>query len=73
MVLIYNPQLIRITVNFSDATSLRVAAFGQGSGPIFLDDVHCRGLEDALLNCSYNAIHNCLHIEDAGVICHREQ
>lgn len=34
-----------------------------------MDDVQCVGNESFLLNCTYNPNHNCLHFEDAGVIC----
>ncbi len=50
------------------------AAFGQGitSSPILLDDVLCSGLERRLFDCtrgSLNAINNCGHHQDAGVVC----
>lgn len=47
------------------------AHFGRGSGPIWLDNVECRGDEPALTHCTHPAFgeNNCGHGEDAGVIC----
>ena len=55
-----------------DATAVSRARFGQGSGPILLDNVRCSGSEETLLQCNHRGvgIHNCQHSEDAGVICH---
>ena len=52
-------------------TALSFARFGEGSGPIWLDDVSCIGSESELLECPHNGIgnHNCDHSEDASVRC----
>ncbi|GAB0202208.1 deleted in malignant brain tumors 1 protein-like [Grus japonensis] len=49
----------------------RRAHFGQGKGPIWLDDVRCMGTEAALSECRAKGwgIHGCEHGEDAGVVC----
>ncbi|NXX59902.1 DMBT1 protein, partial [Scopus umbretta] len=47
------------------------AHFGQGSGPIWLDNVQCSGTETALSECLARpwGLNNCDHGEDAGVMC----
>ena len=47
------------------------AYFGAGTGPIFLDDVHCTSSITSLLQCTSNPVlsHNCAHSDDAGVRC----
>ncbi|XP_076741511.1 scavenger receptor cysteine-rich domain-containing protein DMBT1 [Maylandia zebra] len=55
----------------SARSALQSAAFGQGSGPIWLDDVYCFGNESSITDCRHNGlgVHNCRHHEDASVVC----
>ena len=51
------------------------AFFGQGSGPIWLDDLLCRGNEERLIDCPVSTggigmVDFCNgHADDAGVTC----
>jgi deleted-in-malignant-brain-tumors protein 1 len=47
------------------------AEFGEGTGPILLDNFNCAGNESSLFSCSHQGvgINNCDHDEDAGVRC----
>ncbi|VFV25546.1 Hypothetical predicted protein [Lynx pardinus] len=47
------------------------AFFGEGAGPILLDDLRCRGNETALRLCPARpwGQHDCHHREDAGAVC----
>ena len=51
--------------------AVRNAAFGQGTGQIWLDDVQCVGNETSISHCSHLGLgaHNCRHYQDAGVVC----
>ena len=51
------------------ATAYSGAYFGEGSGPILLDNVQCVNSEPTLIQCTHATQHNCHHSEDAGVRC----
>ncbi|CAM9718418.1 unnamed protein product [Lampetra fluviatilis] len=55
----------------SAVAALSVAYFGQGYDQIWLDDVQCSGDEPQLSSCQHLpwGSHNCIHQEDASVIC----
>ncbi|KAK3588525.1 hypothetical protein CHS0354_014235 [Potamilus streckersoni] len=54
---------------------LTITHFGEGSGPIWFDDVSCTGREKSLGECpmTLRGENNCLHKEDAGVKCSSEK
>ena len=62
---------VQLYVTVAGARARSNAAFGQGVGDIFLDNVVCDGNELRLIDCASNplAAHNCLHSEDAGAVC----
>ncbi len=55
----------------SGSTAVSNAVFGQGNGPILLDDLSCTGQETRLIDCPHGGIEasNCVHSSDAGVRC----
>ena len=56
-----------------DAESMCCARFGQGTGPILLDDVDCLGTEYDIGHCKHKGwgMHNCGHQEDVSIRCSR--
>ncbi|NXP25691.1 C163A protein, partial [Scytalopus superciliaris] len=55
----------------SAVSALSEAAFGEGTGPIWLEKVHCKGTELSLWDCPAKLLSgkNCDHKEDAAVNC----
>ena len=65
-------SVLYLSVLLSGVAKARVMAyFGEGTGPIHVDNVKCSGEERSLADCIKQApgTHNCRHSEDAGVIC----
>ena len=59
-------------LGYSRATAVYQSAhYGEGSGPILLDDLNCAGNEKFLWDCPHSGwnVENCGHNEDAGVVC----
>ncbi|NXR37053.1 C163A protein, partial [Zosterops hypoxanthus] len=55
----------------SAVSALSEAAFGEGTGPIWLEKVHCKGTELSLWDCPSKPLFgkSCDHKEDAAVNC----
>lgn len=54
------------------AIGLRGSFYGDGTGPIFLDEIDCSPTNDDILaECLSSDVgdHNCDHKEDASVMC----
>ncbi|XP_036375595.1 scavenger receptor cysteine-rich type 1 protein M130-like [Megalops cyprinoides] len=50
---------------------LRAAAFGEGEGQVWSEEIQCKGNESQLINCPRSSIQNesCSHKQDVGVTC----
>lgn len=65
-------RVICSQLGFTDAlTVFSRGTIGKKEGPIWLDDLRCVGNETSLFQCRHYGIgkHNCIHREDAGVVC----
>ena len=69
---INNARVVCRQLGFRYALNVyRNAHYGQGTGPILLDNVSCEGSESSLFSCNHIGVgnHNCRHSEDVGVRC----
>ena len=66
---IFINKLIMLMLISSVVTAYDEATFGEGTGPIHLNDVQCFGFEAVLVLCQNEDLYSCEHSEDAGVRC----
>ena len=69
---ILDARVVCRSLGFPDATTPTYnAAYGQGSGPIWINHPNCNGNEPDIFSCPHDGLGNnhCSHYEDAGVIC----
>ena len=69
---LHNADVVCRMLNFPPASAaLLGATFGQGEGPIWLQNVSCIGNESSLAACGHSGWgrHSCGHHRDAGVTC----
>ncbi|XP_050961092.1 galectin-3-binding protein A-like [Labeo rohita] len=65
-------QVVCRQLGFPGAISVMSGGrYGEGSGPVWLDDMNCKGSESSLSECSFKdwGVTDCSHKEDAGVVC----
>ena len=56
-------------LGFDDGVAISYSKFGYVEPNFVMDDVHCKGDEEKIQDCSYTKNHNCGATEAAGVEC----
>lgn len=65
-------QVVCRQLHYPGAKSVVIGKdYGKASGPIWLDDIQCKGTESHLSSCDFKSwgVSDCSHKEDVGVIC----
>ena len=69
---IQDARVVCRQLGYPDAVAAPLFAhYGEGTGPILLDEVECLGTELDLFTCLQNEVgdHDCNHSEDASAEC----
>ena len=69
---IQDARVVCHQLGYPDVVNVSLSAhYGEGTGPIWLDNVHCLGTEHNIFTCPHNGIgeNNCVHSEDASLEC----
>ncbi len=67
----FDATVICRQLGFLQGVGYKKAHYGRGFGPIWLDNVGCKGTEQRIADCPHRGwgTHNCGHGEDYGVNC----
>ena len=64
-------QLVYPEGNYQAVIPIYDGYYAPGTGPIWLDDVNCTGIENDITECSHSGwgYHDCSHSEDVAIVC----